>query len=95
MNMHIVYRNAYLGNTIIIFVIKQTCWAYKGHMDLTVHNTDLCWNMFIKFSKQMRNRFAKEINTNQNSKPCQTVEMELFPQLVTGFIGKLRILPYI
>ena len=28
-----------------------------------------------------------------NSKPCQTSEMELFPQVVTGFRGELRILP--
>ena len=30
-----------------------------------------------------------------NSKPCQTSEMELFPQVVTGFRGELRILPNI
>ena len=28
-----------------------------------------------------------------NSKPCQTSEMELFPQVVTGFRGEVRILP--
>ena len=28
-----------------------------------------------------------------NSKPCQTSEMELFPQVVTGFRDELRILP--
>ena len=30
--------------------------------------------------------------TKANSKPCQTSEMELFPQVITGFRGKLRIL---
>ena len=30
-----------------------------------------------------------------NSKSCQTSEMELFPQVVTGFGGELRILPNI
>ena len=30
--------------------------------------------------------------TKANSKPCQTSEMELFPQVLTGFRGELRIL---
>ena len=64
-------------------------------MDLTVHTTDIWWNMLIKFSKEIGNSFAKIINTKVNSKPCQTAEMELFPQVVTSFRGKLRILPYI
>ena len=64
-------------------------------MDLTVHNTDIWWNMLIKFSKQIGNDIAKVINTQVNSKPRQTAEMELFPQVVTGFRGELRILPYI
>ena len=33
--------------------------------------------------------------TKANSKPCQTSEMELFPQVVTGFRGERRILPNI
>ena len=33
--------------------------------------------------------------TKANSKLCQTSEMELFAQVVTGFRGKLRILPNI
>ena len=31
--------------------------------------------------------------TKANSKPCQTYEMKLFPQVVTGFRGELIILP--
>ena len=31
--------------------------------------------------------------TQANSKPCQTSKMELFPQVVTGYRGKFRILP--
>ena len=34
----------------------------------------------------------KIINTKVNSKPSQTSEMGLFPQVVTSFRGKLRIL---
>ena len=52
-------------------------------------------NMLIKFRKQIRNSFAKIINTKANSKPCETAEMELFLQVVTDFRGELRILPYI
>ena len=48
----------------------------------------------IKISKEIGYSFAKIINTKVNSKPCQRVEMELFPQVVTGFRGELRILPY-
>ena len=62
---------------------------------MTVHNTDIWWNMLIKFSKQIENSFLKTINKKVNSKPCQTAEMELSPQVVTGFRGELRILPYI
>ena len=64
-------------------------------MDLTVHNTEIWWNMLIKSSKQIGNSFAKTINTKLNSKPCQTAEMELFPQVVTDFRGELRTLLYI
>ena len=60
-----------------------------------MHNTDIKWNMLIKFSKQIGNSFAKMINTKVNSKPCQTAEMELLQQVVTGFRGELRMLPYI
>ena len=45
---------------------------HKGHGDLTVHKTDIWWNMLIKFSKQIGNSFARKINTKVNSKPCQT-----------------------
>ena len=61
-------------------------------MDLNVHNTDIRLDMLIKFSKHIGNSFAKIINTKVNSKPCQIAEMELFPQVVTGFKGKLKIL---
>ena len=54
-------------------------------MDLTVHNTDVQRSMLIKFSKQIGNSFVKISNTKMNSKLCQTAEMELFPQVVTGF----------
>ena len=64
-------------------------------MDLTVHNTNICWNMLIKFSKQIGNNFAKIFNTKVHSKLCQTADMELFLLVVTGFRGQLRILPYI
>ena len=30
--------------------------------------------------------------TKANSKPCKTSEMVLFPQVVTGFRGELKIL---
>ena len=36
--------------------------------------------------------FAKITNTKVSSKLCQTSEIELFPQVVTGFRGELRIL---
>ena len=67
----------------------------SDHVDSTVHNTDIKWNMLIKFSKQIGNSFAKVINAKVNSKPCQAAKMDLFQQVVTGFGGKLRILPYI
>ena len=35
-----IYRNIWLGNTIIIVVIKQICWK-QGHVDLAVHSTDI------------------------------------------------------
>ena len=60
-----------------------------------MHNTDIWWNMLIKFSKPIGNSFTQIINTEVNSKPCQTSEMKLFPQVVTGFRGERRILPYI
>ena len=60
-----------------------------------MHNTDIWWNMLIKVSKQLGNTFAKIINTKVNSKPCQTAEIQLFLQVVTGFRGELRTLPYI
>ena len=67
-------------------------------MDLTVHNAvllNIWWNMLIKFSKQIDNSFVKTINTKVSSKLCQTSEMELFPQVVSTFRGKLRTLPNI
>ena len=54
-----------------------------------MHNTDIWCNMLIKFSKYIENSFAKIINAKVNSKPCQRAEMELFPQVVTGFRGEL------
>ena len=64
-------------------------------MDLTLRNTDMWWNMFIKSSNHIGSSFAEIINTKVNSKPCQTAGTKLFPQVVTGFRGELRILPYI
>ena len=64
-------------------------------MDLTVHSTDIWWNMLNRFSKQVWNKFPKIILKNVNSKPCQTVVMEFFPQVFTYFRDKLRILPHI
>ena len=64
-------------------------------MDFTVRNTvllDIWWNMLIKFSKQVGNSFEKINNTKVNSNLCQPSEMELLPQVVTGFSGKLGIL---
>ena len=61
-------------------------------MDLTVDNTNIWWNMLIKFSKERGNNFAKIIKIK---KPIQIAEMELFPQVVTGFRVELRILSYI
>ena len=69
-----VYRNTWLGSTIIIFVIQQLCWK-EGHVKEIVHNNA----MLIKFSKQIANSFAKwSMATKANSKPCQQSEMELF-----------------
>ena len=69
-----VYRNTWLGSTIIIFVIQQLCWK-EGHVKEIVHNNA----GLIKFSKQIANSFAKwSVATKANSKPCQTSEMELF-----------------
>ena len=43
---------------------------YVEHkVDLTVQNTDIWWNMLIKFSKQVGNTFPKIIYTKVNSKP--------------------------
>ena len=56
-----------------------------------LHNTvllDIWWNMLIKFNKQIGNSFAKIINTKVSSKLCQPSEMELFPQIATGFRGE-------
>ena len=84
-------------------MVRKHCFHFRCYTNmlnlrsrgLTVLNTDIWWNMLIKFSNQIGNSFAKIINTKINSKPCQTAEMELFPQVVTGFRGELRILPYI
>ena len=83
-----VFRNPWFRNTIIIFIIKQICWTW-GHMDLTMHNIDVWWNMLTKFSTQIGNSFVKIINTNVNSKPCQRAEMELFPQVTVELIWLL------
>ena len=60
-----------------------------------MHNTGIWWNILIKFRKQIEDSFAKIINIKVNSKPCQTAVMELFLEVVTGFNGELRTLPYI
>ena len=66
-------------------------------MDLTVRNTVFAWYMIISnlVNKQIGNSFAKRIYTKGSSKPCQTSEMKLFPQIATGCRGELRILPNI
>ena len=54
-----------------------------------MHNTvflDIWWNMLIKFSKEIGHSFAEII---------KTTEMDLFPQIVTGFRDELRVLPNI
>ena len=43
-----------------------------------MHNTDMWWNMLIKFSKQIGSSFVKKL-IEVNLKPCQTSEMKLFP----------------
>ena len=45
-------------------------------MDLTVYNTDIWWNMLMKFSKQIGNSFVKIINTKVNSRLIQTAEFK-------------------
>ena len=57
---------------------------------MSVYNIDIWWNMLTKFNNQIGNSFVKTINTKLNSKPCQTTEMELLPQVVTGFRGELK-----
>ena len=57
-------------------------------MDLTVHNNillEIWWNMLIKFIRQIGKSPVKMINRKMNSRPCQTSEMELFPQVFSGF----------
>ena len=62
------------------------------------HNTVLLgiwWNMFIKFSKQIGNTFAKTINGYKGEFKTWDgfeSEMELFPQVATDLRGELRIL---
>ena len=67
---------------IVIFVIKQICWT-QGQVILN------------KFNEQIGKSFPKIIKTKVNLKLRHTAEMELFPQVVTGFRGELRILSYI
>ena len=50
-NVALVFRNTWLGNTIIIFIIKQICWN-QGHVDLTVHNTALL-DIWWKYDNQI------------------------------------------
>ena len=52
-------------------------------------NVAIWWNTFFKFSKEIGNSFAKINNAKVNSTPCQTSETDLFPQVATGFRGKL------
>ena len=89
----IVCRNTWLGNIIIIFVINK-------YVELKVTWIWLCtilyclmiwWNKLTKFSKQIGNSLTKIINSKVNSRPCQIFEMQLFPQVVTGFKGDIRI----
>ena len=51
---------------------------------------DICWNILIKFSKQLGSSFAKIINTKVRLKPCQTSEMEFFAQVVAAFRDELK-----
>ena len=43
-----------------------------------MHNTDIWWNMVIKFTKQIGITFANIINRKVNSKPCQTADIGFF-----------------
>ena len=60
---NIVYRNKWLGNTIIIFAIYHM--LNIGQMDNAVL-LDIWWNMLIKFSKHIVNSFAKIIAAKPN-----------------------------
>ena len=90
-----VYRNTSLGNTIIIFIIKQI------YVEIKVTWIWPCkilswWNILIKFSKQIGKSLAKIINIKGkwsfsrksffglqgNSEFCQTSGMELFLKIV-------------
>ena len=61
---NIAYRNTLLGNTLIMFVIKQMCWNIRSRgFDLAQYCLlDVWWNMLIKCSKQIANSFAKIVN---------------------------------
>ena len=88
----IVYRNTWLGSTIIIFAIQQSCWK-EGQVKEIVHNNV----MLIKFNKWIANSFAKMINGYKGEfKTLSNIwDGAFFHKVVTGFIGKLRMLPNI
>ena len=50
----IIYRNTWLENIIMIFIIQQIRWK-QDHVDLTVHST----LMLIKFTKLIAGSFPK------------------------------------
>ena len=98
----ILYKNATWDNVQHLLELKPQkkkkkkvaqIEAVKIHYCICL--LDVLLNMSIKFSKQIANSCAKIINTKVSSKLCQASEMELFPQVVTGLTGKLKILPNI
>ena len=74
-------------------------FSYSANMlkirsgDLTVHNAV----MLIKFSKQIAKSFAKKNEWLQREiqNPDKHLRWRFFHEVVTGFRGKLRMLPKI
>ena len=80
----IVYRNTWLGNTIIIFIIQEI-WK-NAHVNLTVHITvinDYKGEFKIR-SNIWHGAFAAKslLASEANSESCQTAKMKLFAKIV-------------
>ena len=73
------------------YVERKVTWIWPWTV---LQLLDIWWDgiELIKFNKQIGNNFAKIINANVSSRPCQTSEMEPFPPVVTCFRGELRTL---